>query len=173
MMDFLHEINVILWVIGNALGFLVFFSATAFAILYPLLFKLGQTTGGVKIWWAVLSVMGFGFLTFLGIFVDGRVPAWEMPPDVSWWRPIVRLAVYAVIAYSFGGLVIYLLMRRFDPERLKIAPKMAAVLSARIESLGDMPRDSADKVAEELVNEGWAKRGTGFDPDTVPPPRRR
>ncbi len=123
----LLEFSTVVWVLGNLVALGIFFSAGTFAVLYPLLFNIRVTTVGPHIWRAILSVAGFGVLAVLGLFVDGRVNWWEMPTDVAWWRPLLRLAIYGLIAYSFTSLSVVLIMRRFWPHRLKTKPLVDAL----------------------------------------------
>lgn len=132
-------VNQILWVAGNVVGLLIFVSALIFSVAYPLLFKFRETTAGPKIWQAILSTAGFGLLAFLGIFVDGRVPAWELPMDVAWWRPLVRLIVYGFIGYSYGSLVWLLVVRRWFPKKIKTAPAGLLDVAPRHENEKSVP----------------------------------
>lgn len=116
-------VNAIAWVAGNIVVLVIAISASAFVLLYPLLFEFEKTTAGLLIWRAVLSLALLGGLVCLGIFVDGRVPWWQYPGDVVGWRPLLRLAVYGFIAYTFASLVALLVIRRWWPDKVKTAPK--------------------------------------------------
>lgn len=119
----LEDVNTVFWVTGNLIAASIFVSGLAFAIIYPILFNPSLTTAGKYIWRAIFSVGGFGFLAVVGTFVDGRVEWFELPPDVDWWRPAIRLVIYGIIAYTFWSLVALLFVRRFHPERLRTAPE--------------------------------------------------
>lgn len=121
------EFSTGVWVLGNLVALGIFFSAAVFAVLYPILYNIRVTTVGPHIWRAILSVAGFGFLVVIGLFVDSRVDWWQMPEDVAWWRPLLRLVIYGLIAYSFTSLSVVLIVRRFWPHRLKTRPLTTAL----------------------------------------------
>lgn len=129
--DGLSILNDVLWVAGNIVGLLIFFAATAFSILYWVWFDPRLTTAGRLIHQAILSVAGFGLLTVLGIFINGATDWFDRPGYVEWWRPFVRFAIYALIAYTFSRLVRLLYLRKFHPERIKTAPNEATLVRPR------------------------------------------
>ena len=109
-----HVLNEILWNIGNLTILVIFIAATAFAVIYPILFDVKATTGGFFIWQAIASVAAIGFLIVIGLYVD--------TDDTAWWRPALRLIVYGLVAWTFIRLVYLLIVRRFRPEKLKTRP---------------------------------------------------
>lgn len=121
-MEWLTGYNQVAWVIGNITVLAIFATALTFVIVYPILFNPMLTTAGRLIWRLVISFLGLGFLAVLGVFVDGRVSWLMFPPDVAWWRPTIRAAIYLFVAYSFMSLVGLLFTRRFHPERVRRAP---------------------------------------------------
>lgn len=120
-----------LWVGGNILGLLIFFSAAIFSVLYRIWFDPRTTTAGYLIGQAILAVAGFGLLTVLGVFVNGATDWWDRPGYVEWWRPGIRLIIYALIAYTFARLVVLLYLRKFRPERLKTRPDETTLVRVR------------------------------------------
>lgn len=118
----IDDVNTFLWVTGNLIVLLVFLSAIAFAVTYPILFNPNQTAGGRAIWKAIGSVAGIGLLVVVGLFIDGATSWTARPEHVELWRSILRLLVYGWVAYSFLDLVRVLIYRRFWPDKLKTAP---------------------------------------------------
>ena len=116
--------NTFFWVAGNLVAASVFVSSLLFSVLYPILFNPSLTSAGKLIWRAILSIAGFGLLVVTGLFIDGQVEWWQMPADIAWWRPVTRLAVYLLIAYTFASLVWLLIARRFWPHTLRTAPPL-------------------------------------------------
>lgn len=167
--DLEHAINSFLWVAGNIVLAVIFFTSLAFAIVYPLLFKVEETTGGQRIWRAIFSVAGFGLLNYLGLFIDGSVPFTELPPNVAVWRPILRLVIYLMIAHSFAGLVSYLLQRRFWPKKLKMAPMMESMLENELRMYLGTGTGSLDAkaIARALTKSGWVKRSQDMPDQTL------
>lgn len=132
----MEVVNHILWVAGNIIILLIFVAALSFAIIYPLLFNPKLTTGGRLVWRAIFSVAGIGLMVVIGLFVDGRSEWWELPPNILWWRPALRVLVYGYVAYSFGSLVALLFVRRFWPKQVEVAPEVESTLSVRPRKLG-------------------------------------
>jgi hypothetical protein len=165
----LEALNSWIWVASNILVFAVFVGAALFSIGYPLLFKI-QTTGGWRMWRAILSIAGFGFLSVLGVFVDPETtPWWQLPPSVIWWRPIVRLLVFGVVAHSFASLCAYLLQRRFAPNRLVIRPEISQLMEAELRlnygTGAGLPDPHA--IAMLLTESGWTKVGLTDPPQAT------
>jgi hypothetical protein len=158
---FFNAFNTFIWIVSNILVFAIFVSAAIFGVAYPLLFKI-ETTGGWRIWRAILSIAGFGFLSVIGTFIDPQTtPWWALPPSVDWWRPVVRFVIFGVVAQSFISLVIYLLQRRFNSKRLVIRPEIAQLLSSDLSLYyGTGPGIPDHKnIATALVAAGWTKPG--------------
>ena len=124
IVDFLEWLNPTLWVIVNLALIYIGVLLLAFTILYPTLFDPSATTGGKMIFRFVLSLSMVVALIVVGIFIDPRhdIPWYEYPGDTIWWRPTIRLAVYAYISYTITSLVIFLWKRKFYPQKLKRAP---------------------------------------------------
>ena len=124
IIDFLEWLNPTLWVIVNLALIYIGVLLLAFTILYPTLFDPSATTGGKMIFRFVLSLSMVVALIVVGIFIDPRhdIPWYEYPGDTIWWRPTIRLAVYAYISYTITSLVIFLWKRKFYPQKLKRAP---------------------------------------------------
>jgi len=160
-MEFLLGLNHVLWVTGNLVSLTIFISAMIFAVAYPILFKFEQTTAGKLIWRSIFSVGGFGLLAVIGTFIDGRVNWTEIPPDIEWWRPLVRMVVYGVISYTYASLVALLVLRRFFPHKLVVAPEpveaLAADLRAHMGTGSGVP--DAHLIAESLIVRGWVHPG--------------
>lgn len=78
----------------------------------------------------MLSLVGVIILSFLGIFVDPSSDTdwWEYPFEtVDAWRPVLRLVVYAFVAYSITTLAWLLVMRKWYPHKLKKASDLTLV----------------------------------------------
>lgn len=125
-------LNDVLWNIGNGIIVLIFIAALLFTIIYPILFNPRLTTGGWLIWQAIASVAGIGFLIIIGLYFD--------PHDDAVWRPLLRVFVYGLVAYTFGRLVVFLIIRRFWPNRVRHRkPKADAYMVET--TLSPKPRD--------------------------------
>lgn len=156
-----NTVNTWIWVISNILIFLVFISAGFFSLGYPLLFKI-ETTGGWRLWRAILSIAGFGLLSVLGTYVDPQgAPWWALPPGIAWWRPVIRLAVFALVSLSFASLAAYLIQRRFFTSKLKIRPEIVTLLEAELRTHYGSGTGMTDPhvVAMELIESGWTRSG--------------
>lgn len=125
------DINTVFWVAANYAGLVVFIASGLFTILYIIFWNPRVTTAGWLIWSAFLAITLFGLNQVLGVWVDGRTSVYELPTDVAWWRPVVRLIAMGVVAYTFARLVTFVVVRRFWPDRVKIAPPEEHTLEPR------------------------------------------
>lgn len=124
--------NEVAWVMSNIILAGVCFSSILFVIAYTILFNPRATTAGLLVRRAVLSIAGMAFLFVLGIFVDGRAEWYEYPEGIAPWRPVLRLAIYLFVAYSFTSLVVLLFQRKFAPHVLHTAPDEWTVKPRRL-----------------------------------------
>jgi hypothetical protein len=92
--------NDILWGISNALVFYVSFAIVIFTGFYGLFFKWWQRWAGVSVFIDRTAIVGVIALIFIGVFVDPQRGFWEAPDDVLSWRPVVRVIVYASVAFA-------------------------------------------------------------------------
>lgn len=117
----IDQLNPYFWICSNLLIGYIAVAITVFAIAYPILFDPNATTAGKFLLRFVASLAGVIGLVIIGTFIDpshGR--AWsEYPGDVVWWRPAVRLGVYAYVAYTITALDVLLWFRKFQPNRLR------------------------------------------------------
>jgi hypothetical protein len=119
----LDYINPVLWVISNLELLVVFLLASAFVVLYILFWDVRATTGGEHVWTAFLALATLGLLNVVGLFIDGRSHWWQYPtPEPAWWRPALRFTIYTFVGWSFARLVLFLIRRKFRPEKLTTAP---------------------------------------------------
>lgn len=163
------DFNTFVWVLSNLVLATVFVASVAFAVGYPLLFKI-STTGGWRIWRAILSIAGFGLLSVIGIFVDPATGSWlELPEGIAWWRPVVRLIIFALIAQSFASLVIYLVQRRFFPQKLQLPPELTGLMESELRQLYGSGAGLPDPrvVAVNLIEAGWTKPGLLAAPENT------
>lgn len=128
-MDVLNVLNSWLWVIGNVALAYTSVMLVLFVTTYFILFDPRATTGGKLIFQFMLSLMGVLVLVFIGIYINPELGAsWEtVPPNVEWWRPIVRVVVYGFVAYSITSLAVLLVLRKWFPQKLKKASDYALV----------------------------------------------
>jgi hypothetical protein len=124
MIEFLEFINPAVWVLTNVILLYISIALTGFVISYQVFFDPKSTTGGRMIFRFALSLLLVIFVVGIGIFVDPRLQiSWNtLPPDVIWWRPVVRLFAYGYVAYTITALSVFLWKRKFRPESLKTAP---------------------------------------------------
>ena len=121
-MDVLNDLNPFFWVASNFLIIYTNVLLSLFVIGYYVLFDPRATTGGKLI-------LRFGFALFLvmtlvtiGIYANpiSETPWYNYPGEsVIWWRPAVRAFVYAYIAFATTSLVVFLVIRKFWPNRLQ------------------------------------------------------
>jgi len=116
------NINQLLWVIGNFGGLFTFITAVLFATAYAVIFNPWLTDAGSRVWWAFVAIAAYGANTVLGVFIDGRTSPFVMPADVAPWRPLARLILLIFILIAFARLVQFVIVRRFWPDQVKIAP---------------------------------------------------
>ncbi|PPI08243.1 hypothetical protein [Rathayibacter sp. AY1B8] len=116
--------NATFWILSNLLIAYIAAMLVIFGIAYPVFFDPLATTAGKFVLLFALSLIGVIGLVFIGLFIDPRngVEWWQYPPDIYWWRPAVRLAVYTCVAFTITGLVVVLWLRKFRPQLLKTAP---------------------------------------------------
>jgi hypothetical protein len=153
--------NSFLWVSSNILLAVIFISSITFSIAYPLLFKI-ETTGGWRVWRAIMSVSGFAVISVIGIFVNPQTTPWyAIPPNTLWWRPIVRVLIFGLIAHSFASLVSYLIKRRFFPITLTVRPETVELLESDLRLLYGSGTGLPDPslAAQRLSDYGWTKPG--------------
>lgn len=114
-------INSIAWVSANILVAYIALGVVVFVVGYYIFFDPNATTAGKMIFRFMLSLVGIILLAFIGTYIDpshGR--AWlEYPDDVDVWRPIVRVIIYAYVAFSITTLAAFLFIRKWRPEKMK------------------------------------------------------
>lgn len=118
MMD---VINAIAWIGANVLIAYIALVVVLFVIMYYIFFDPGATTAGKMIFRFMLSLVGVIGLVYIGIFIDpvrSHGP-FQHPNDVESWRPVLRFAVYAYVAFTITALAISLIMRKWFPQRVK------------------------------------------------------
>lgn len=120
-MEFLNFVNTIAWVTSNILVAYIAIVLFVFVIGYYVLFDPRATTAGRFVYRFAVSLVGVIGLVFISLFVDpvfGK--EWYVfPEDIAFWRPLVRLAAYAYVAYSVTALTILLVIRKWWPQRLR------------------------------------------------------
>ena len=121
MLDWLIEINTVLWVMSNALVGYIALASVLFVVGYLILFDPLTTTAGKIIFRLMVSLAGVMGLVFIGVFLDNRPDQdWlTFHGDTLWWRPGVRLIVYGYLAYATTTLLSFLMVIKWFPSRLK------------------------------------------------------
>lgn len=121
----MEQLNAFFWIASNLTITYIALMILLFAVAYPILFDPNATTAGKFLLRFVASLAGVIGLVVIGVFVDpsaGR--SWgEVPPGIEPWRPILRFAVYAYVAYTITALNVLLWFRKFRPHRLRTAPE--------------------------------------------------
>lgn len=113
-------INAIAWIGANILVAYIALVVVLFVIMYYIFFDPGATTAGKMIFRFMLSLVGVIGLVYIGIFIDPSIRGpFEHAEDVAEWRPIIRLAVYAYVAFTITALAITLVMRKWFPQKVK------------------------------------------------------
>lgn len=120
MEDFI-TINTFAYVLSNILIAYIAGAVVVFVILYYIWFDPRATTAGKFIFRFFLSLVGIIGLVFVGVFVDpaGNRSWTSLPPDVEFWRPILRLIVYGYVAFTITSLAVILVLRKWRPNSLK------------------------------------------------------
>lgn len=117
-------LNTFFWVGSNILVGYIAVVLVIFAVAYPVLFDPRATTAGKLILRFVTSLIGVMSLVAISVFVDPRAGGewFAYPPDIAPWRPVVRFAAYAYVAYAMSSLVVLLWFRKYRPAQLQTAP---------------------------------------------------
>lgn len=133
--EWLNQLNAIAWVASNITIIYVGIALIIFTVCYAVLFDPRATTGGKFIFRFALSLLGVVGLIFVGIFVNpaqGR--SWfEYSGDTLWWRPTVRLIVYAFVAFAITNLTRFLWIRKFQPGKLRTAKDLDLVTPRKLD----------------------------------------
>lgn len=131
------------WIMSNILVAYIALALIVFVIGYYILFDPSSTTAGKFIFRFAISLVGVIGLVFIGLFIDPKVNQswWQFPPDVLWWRPIVRLLGYAYVAYSITSLAVLLFIRKWHPEKLRTALDRSIVKTRKEESIERREKD--------------------------------
>lgn len=121
MLDWLIEINTVLWVMSNALVGYIALASVLFVVGYLILFDPLTTTAGKIVFRLMVSLAGVMVLVVIGVFLDNRPDQdWlTFHGDTLWWRPGVRLIVYGYLAYATTTLLSFLMVIKWFPSRLK------------------------------------------------------
>lgn len=122
--DLTNLLNPFLWLFSNLLVAYIAVMLVVFVVGYVLLFDPSATTAGKFVFRFALSLVGVIGLVFISLFVDPRSGGhWsEFPGDIIWWRPALRFAAYAYVAYTVTGLAVLLWLRKYRPHLLRTAP---------------------------------------------------
>lgn len=133
---FMYALNSFEWILSNILVAYIAFALIVFVIGYYTLFDPKATTAGRFIFRFAISLIGVIALVFIGVFVDPVSQYWwQFPPDVLWWRPIVRLAGYGYVAYAITSLAVLLVVRKWYPEKLRTALDRQIVKTRKEETI--------------------------------------
>lgn len=129
MTDVIHAINEWVWIGSNVLLAYVSVAIVIFVAGYYFLYDPRATTGGKFIFRFMLSLVGVIGLIFVGTFIDPSPNRmwFAYPGDVAWWRPIVRFAIYAYVAFSITSLSVLLGLRKWRPDLIKKASDLDLV----------------------------------------------
>lgn len=124
MTDPLTVINATLWVSANMLVFYIALMLLVFVTAYQILFDPSATTAGKFVLRFAVSLIGVIGLVFISLFIDPRAGAswFQFPGDVIWWRPAIRFLAYSYVAYTVTALAVLLWLRKYRPEKLRVAP---------------------------------------------------
>lgn len=122
--EWLSFINSIAWIATNIVIVYIGVALLVFTIAYYILFDVKATTAGIFIWRFVLSLVGVMALVIIGVWVDPSTgSSWfQYPGDIVWWRPLVRFLVYVYVGFTITGLAVLLGIRKWKPNKIKIAP---------------------------------------------------
>lgn len=113
-------INAIAWIGANIIVAYIALVVVLFVVMYYIFFDPGATTAGKMIFRFMLSLVGVIGLVYIGIFIDpSRQGPFQHAEDVAEWRPIIRLVVYAYVAFTITALAITLVMRKWFPQKVK------------------------------------------------------
>lgn len=114
--------NTIMWIGAN-----LFLAYTAilillFVLMYYVFFDPKATTAGKMIFRFMLSLVGIIGLVVIGVFFDpspGSGPFSTPPETVEVWRPLLRFAVYAYVAWTITSLAAALFVRKWFPNKVR------------------------------------------------------
>lgn len=128
-MNLLEFINSFAWVGSNILIAYIAIVVVVFVVAYYVIYDPGATTGGKFIFRFMLSLVGVIGLVFVGTFIDpAQSREWfSYPGDVASWRPLIRFAIYAYVAFTTTSLAAVLFIRRWFPHLIKKASDLTLV----------------------------------------------
>lgn len=126
----LEVLNPYFWTAANILVALILVVQIIFVVMYRKVFNPFLTTVGKYIFLFMLSLIIVIGLVFIGIFINPREGYiwWHYPGDIFVWRPIVRFLGFGFTAFAVSALTVVLWLRRYHPERLKIAPETDEII---------------------------------------------
>lgn len=115
--------NTVAWVVTNVLVAYIAVMLVVFVVGYYALFNPRVTTAGRYIFRFFVSLIAVIGLVFVSLFIDPHSNNlwYEYPYDTAFWRPTVRLAGYAYVAFSITSLAILLIVRKWHPHMLRTA----------------------------------------------------
>lgn len=118
-------VNPALWVVSNLTLFYTCAALVFWVAVYGLKFRWQDTPAGGLVFGFTASLLGIVALSFIGIFVNGRQPWYEYPPDVLIWRPALRYVVYLAVAITITRLDWSLIqrLRGRQPLMFEVTPR--------------------------------------------------
>jgi len=119
--NWLNDFNTYAWVFSNVLVGIVAVLVVIFVFVYSILWDPKATTGGKLIFRFMVSLIGVIGLVAISLFLDpvsGR-EWYSYPGDVLIWRPTLRLIIYGYVAIKVVQLIVFLILRKFWPHKLK------------------------------------------------------
>lgn len=119
----MFEMNAVVWAITNLLIVYITVMLVLFVTGYYMLFNPKVTTAGRYIFRFFISLIAVVGLIFISLFIDPRDNSlwYEIPEETAIWRPLVRLAGYAYVAFSITSLAMLLIVRKWYPNKLRTA----------------------------------------------------
>lgn len=119
--DWFMWFNAFAWILSNVLVGIIAVLVVIFVFVYVTLWDPGATTGGKLIFRFMVSLIGVIGLVAISLFLDpvsGR-EWYSYSGDTLWWRPTVRLLVYAYVVIKVVQLIVFLIRRKFWPHTIK------------------------------------------------------
>lgn len=147
----LQTFDAVDWVMANVMLAYIAVVLIIFVVGYYLLFDPRATTAGRFIFRFAVSLIVIVGLTFIGLFVDPKHDEmwFQYPPEIVWWRPLVRLLGFAYAAFAVTSLTILLGFRKWAPQKLRTA-KDLEILKLRHSYNYDLtPKDDVDTSTKE------------------------
>lgn len=126
-----------IWVISNALLFLTLLSALLVLGFWAFFGAPRNTSAGRLTYTAILAVLAYAANNFIAIYVDNRVPWWQMPEDREPWAVGIRLITYSFIFVAFTLFARFIIIRTLLPKKIPDEQKAPTWFTEQLQRKAD------------------------------------